>query len=197
MAIPNFGHSGMISNSQAMREVATESLNMAKNPSSVLADYFSKNEKVLEKDALKELKRLEAQVGQDTYKQAYDAHLAGKPISPALVAAAEAAGMAAAKGHPSYAELLLAVKSTHVLSFQGAEWSGFIDTLSAGFNEGVQSLNKALSAATAGLQNDPTDPSKLAKVQSALSEYTIYRNSQSNMSKAFKDIASSAAQNLR
>ncbi|AMC36947.1 hypothetical protein VN23_02585 [Janthinobacterium sp. B9-8] len=91
----------------------------------------------------------------------------------------------------------MAVKSTHVQSFQGAEWSGFVDTLSAGFNEGVQSLNKALSAATSGLQNDPTDPSKLAKVQSALSEYTIYRNSQSNMSKAFKDIASSAAQNLR
>ncbi|PHU99641.1 EscF/YscF/HrpA family type III secretion system needle major subunit [Iodobacter sp. BJB302] len=83
------------------------------------------------------------------------------------------------------------------MSFQGAAWSGFVDTLSAGFNEGVQNLNNALHAATAGLQNDPTDPSKLAKVQSALSEYTIYRNSQSNMSKAFKDIASSAAQNLR
>ncbi|MEN9659900.1 MAG: hypothetical protein RL571_3365 [Pseudomonadota bacterium] len=197
MAIPNFGHSGLISNQQAMADIVSENRNSAQNPTTVLADFFSKNAETLEKDALSELKKLEAQVGKDTYKEAYDRYLAGKTITLALVAEAENAGRVAAKAHPDYAELLLAVKSTHVLSFQGAEWRGFIDTLSGGFNEGVQNLNKALSAATSGLQDDPTDPSKLAKVQSALSEYTIYRNSQSNMSKAFKDIASSAAQNLR
>ncbi|MEJ2795730.1 type III secretion system needle filament subunit SctF [Iodobacter sp. LRB] len=79
----------------------------------------------------------------------------------------------------------------------GAKWAGFVDQLSGEFNSGVKDLNAALSSALKELTANPTDPSLLAKVQSSLSEYTIYRNAQSNASKAFKDIAAGTVQNFR
>lgn len=77
------------------------------------------------------------------------------------------------------------------------EWNGFISKLSGGFDDNVSKLNTSLKTAIEQLTSDPTDPSLLAKVQSTLSEYTIYRNAQSNVAKSFKDTASGIVQNFR
>lgn len=78
-----------------------------------------------------------------------------------------------------------------------AEWSGFIDNISKQFNDGVYDLNKDVADALAKLASNPSDPALLASYQSKLSEYTLYRNAQSNVVKAYKDLDSSIIQNFR
>ncbi|EGJ06158.1 type III secretion system needle filament subunit SctF, partial [Escherichia coli] len=44
---------------------------------------------------------------------------------------------------------------------------------------------------------NPSDTKFLAEYQSALAEYTLYRNAQSNVVKAYKDLDSAIIQNFR
>ena len=66
--------------------------------------------------------------------------------------------------------------------------TGYISNMSLGFEQGTQDLRQSLDDALAVLQNDPSNPANLAAYQSALSEYTLYKNAQSNVVKSFRDI---------
>lgn len=66
--------------------------------------------------------------------------------------------------------------------------TGYISNMSLGFEQGTESLRKALDDALTVLQKDPSNPANLASYQSALSEYTLYKNAQSNVVKSFRDI---------
>ncbi|UTH74115.1 type III secretion system needle complex protein [Chromobacterium sp. IIBBL 290-4] len=72
----------------------------------------------------------------------------------------------------------------------------YIDTIRSSFDQTTGLQGKVDSALTA-LKNAPSDPQKLAEYQSALSEYNLYRNAQSNVVKAFKDIDAAIIQNFR
>lgn len=74
---------------------------------------------------------------------------------------------------------------------------GYISNMSGGFETGTQDLQKSLDEALDTLQNDPSNPANLAKYQSALSEYTLYRNAQSNVVKSFRDIDQSIIANFK
>ncbi|MDR6352508.1 type III secretion system needle filament subunit SctF [Pantoea sp. SORGH_AS_0659] len=76
-------------------------------------------------------------------------------------------------------------------------WDGFLTHQSNQFTEGVEELNKKLEEALVLLTADPGSPEKLAQYQSLMSEYTLYRNAQSNVTKAYKDVASSIISNFR
>ncbi len=76
-------------------------------------------------------------------------------------------------------------------------WDGFLSDMSATFDTGVINLNTELSAALTELTGDPSNPELLAKYQSRLSEYTLYRNAQSNVVKVYKDVASAIITNFR
>lgn len=78
-----------------------------------------------------------------------------------------------------------------------ANWDGFLSEMSASFDAGVTSLNTELSDALESLTGDPSNPELLAKYQSRLSEYTLYRNAQSNVVKVYKDVASAIITNFR
>ena len=58
-----------------------------------------------------------------------------------------------------------------------ADWNGYIMDISKQFDQGVDDLNQ--------------------QVESALAEYTLYRNAQSNVVKAYKDLDSAIIQNFR
>ncbi len=73
----------------------------------------------------------------------------------------------------------------------------FLDCMSALFDKGVQTLQDALADAQQKLVADPSNPQTLAKYQSLLSEYTLYRNAQSNVVKTYKDVDSAIIQNFR
>lgn len=66
--------------------------------------------------------------------------------------------------------------------------SRYIEQLSDNFDTGVVSLQQDLTDSLAALQGDPSDPVLLANYQSTLSSYTLYRNAQSNVVKAMRDI---------
>ncbi|WP_345831636.1 type III secretion system needle complex protein [Erwinia sp. HDF1-3R] len=76
-------------------------------------------------------------------------------------------------------------------------WDGFLSAMSGDFDTGVTNLNEELSAALEHLKSDPSNPEYLAKYQSRLSEYTLYRNAQSNVVKVYKDVASAIITNFR
>lgn len=78
-----------------------------------------------------------------------------------------------------------------------SDWSGFIDGVSNKFDTGVYDLNGQVEKALDELSKNPSDPALLAAYQSKLSEYTLYRNAQSNVVKAYKDLDSSIIQNFR
>ena len=63
--------------------------------------------------------------------------------------------------------------------------------ISKQFDQGVDDLNQQV------LATNPSDPKFLAEYQSALAEYTLYRNAQSNVVKAYKDLDSAIIQNFR
>ncbi|WP_230350791.1 type III secretion system needle filament subunit SctF [Lelliottia sp. WAP21] len=73
----------------------------------------------------------------------------------------------------------------------------YIEQLSNNFDVGVASLQQTLTEALAALQGNPSDPKLLAQYQSALSSYTLYRNAQSNVVKAFRDIDQSIIANYK
>ncbi|WP_440864922.1 type III secretion system needle complex protein [Symbiopectobacterium purcellii] len=76
-------------------------------------------------------------------------------------------------------------------------WSGFLSKKSSDFDDGVKDLNTELDAALTKLQADPSNPELLAIYQSRLSEYTLYRNAQSNVVKVYKDVGSAIIANFR
>ena len=76
-------------------------------------------------------------------------------------------------------------------------WDGFLSDMSGTFDEGVTQLNSELTDALSELTKDPSNPELLAKYQSRLSEYTLYRNAQSNVVKVYKDVASAIITNFR
>ena len=88
-----------------------------------------------------------------------------------------------------------------------ADWNGYIMDISKQFDQGVDDLNQqvekeledleALYQQTTGQETNPSDPKFLAEYQSALAEYTLYRNAQSNVVKAYKDLDSAIIQNFR
>ncbi|EBH9036450.1 TPA: type III secretion system needle complex protein [Salmonella enterica] len=78
-----------------------------------------------------------------------------------------------------------------------ANWSGYLDEVSATFDKGVDDLQAQVTQALTDLAAKPSDPALLAKYQSKLSEYNLYRNAQSNTVKVFKDIDAAIIQNFR
>lgn len=80
---------------------------------------------------------------------------------------------------------------------EGEPWDGYLSGLSDEFDNGVASLNKELGDALEALKADPSDPQNLAEYQSRLSEYTLYRNAQSNVVKVYKDVDSAIISNFR
>ena len=74
-----------------------------------------------------------------------------------------------------------------------ADWNGYIME----FDQGVDDLNQQVEKALEVLATNPSDPKFLAEYQSALAEYTLYRNAQSNVVKAYKDLDSAIIQNFR
>ncbi|MCD4484626.1 type III secretion system needle complex protein [Chromobacterium vaccinii] len=73
--------------------------------------------------------------------------------------------------------------------------SFYINVLSQNFD--VTGLKSEVDTALKDLVANPSDPSVLAKYQSKLSEYNLYRNAQSNVVKTFKDIDAAIIQNFR
>ena len=78
-----------------------------------------------------------------------------------------------------------------------ADWNGYIMDISDQFDKGVDDLNEQVEKALEDLATNPSDPQFLAKYQSTLAEYTLYRNAQSNVVKAYKDLDSAIIQNFR
>lgn len=74
---------------------------------------------------------------------------------------------------------------------------GYIDNVKEKFDTGVLDLSTQVDKALDDLSKNPSDPALLAAYQSKLSEYTLYRNAQSNIVKAYKDLDSSIVQNFR
>lgn len=77
------------------------------------------------------------------------------------------------------------------------EDTGFITNESREMADGVTKSRNQLEDIKKELKNNPSDPSILAGYQAALSEYNLYRNAQSNMVKAYKDIGSSIITNFK
>ncbi|MGJ1034419.1 type III secretion system needle complex protein [Escherichia coli] len=78
-----------------------------------------------------------------------------------------------------------------------ADWNGYIMDISKQFDQGVDDLNQQVEKALEDLATNPSDPKFLAEYQSALAEYILYRNAQSNVVKAYKDLDSAIIQNFR
>lgn len=78
-----------------------------------------------------------------------------------------------------------------------ADWNGYIMDISKQFDQGVDDLNQQVEKALEDLATNPSDPKFLAEYQCALAEYTLYRNAQSNVVKAYKDLDSAIIQNFR
>lgn len=75
--------------------------------------------------------------------------------------------------------------------------TGFITSEARGMQEGVKDSKVQLETAKTKLKEDPSSPSALAAYQAALSEYNLFRNAQSNMVKAYKDIGSAIITNFK
>ncbi|CAM3853858.1 type III secretion system needle complex protein [Serratia silvae] len=88
-------------------------------------------------------------------------------------------------------------KNTRVGDVRESGWNGFLSGKTEQFDEGVTELNKLLDKTLDDLVSDPSNPQLLAQYQSKLSEYTLYRNAQSNVVKVYKDVASAIITNFR
>lgn len=75
------------------------------------------------------------------------------------------------------------------------DWT--LSSLSETFDDGTQTLQEQLTAALNALAENPSNPQLLAEYQSKLSEYTLYRNAQSNTVKVIKDVDAAIIQNFR
>ncbi|WP_244665027.1 type III secretion system needle complex protein [Candidatus Symbiopectobacterium sp. 'North America'] len=76
-------------------------------------------------------------------------------------------------------------------------WNDYLSNKSSTFDNGVTQLNSELELALEKLAADPFNPELLAIYQSRLSEYTLYRNVQSNVVKVYKDVGSAIITNFR
>lgn len=72
-----------------------------------------------------------------------------------------------------------------------------LNDVSIGFDAKATDLRKQLDDAMKTVQGNSSDPNALAHYQAVLSDYTLYRNAQSNTTKALKDIDSSTISNFR
>lgn len=75
------------------------------------------------------------------------------------------------------------------------DWT--LSSLSETFDDGTQTLQEQLTSALKELAENPSNPQLLAEYQSKLSEYTLYRNAQSNTVKVIKDVDAAIIQNFR
>lgn len=75
------------------------------------------------------------------------------------------------------------------------DWT--LSSLSETFDDGTQTLQGELTLALDKLTKNPSNPQLLAEYQSKLSEYTLYRNAQSNTVKVIKDVDAAIIQNFR
>ncbi|EFW3000534.1 type III secretion system needle complex protein [Shigella flexneri] len=75
------------------------------------------------------------------------------------------------------------------------DWT--LSSLSETFDDGTQTLQGQLTSALNALAKNPSNPQLLAEYQSKLSEYTLYRNAQSNTVKVIKDVDAAIIQNFR
>ncbi|EPY9093289.1 type III secretion system needle complex protein [Shigella dysenteriae] len=75
------------------------------------------------------------------------------------------------------------------------DWT--LSSLSETFDDGTQTLQDELTSALGALAKNPSNPQLLAEYQSKLSEYTLYRNAQSNTVKVIKDVDAAIIQNFR
>ncbi|WP_349999423.1 type III secretion system needle filament subunit SctF [Stenotrophomonas lacuserhaii] len=78
----------------------------------------------------------------------------------------------------------------------GSQWDGWISNHYKYFDKGVNDLKDALAKAFEALSKSPSDPTKLADYQSALSEYNMYRMLQSNSTKSLSDQSKAVIRNL-
>lgn len=76
-------------------------------------------------------------------------------------------------------------------------WDGFLTNQSGQFNDRVSQLNEDVELALMELHADPSNPAVLSKYQALVSEYTLYRNAQSNITKTYKDVSSAIISNFR
>ncbi|MFV9997378.1 MAG: type III secretion system needle filament subunit SctF [Arsenophonus endosymbiont of Dermacentor nuttalli] len=74
---------------------------------------------------------------------------------------------------------------------------GYLIKKSQEFDVGVISMNQNLEKTLSELTRDPSNPVLLARYQSLLSEYTLYRNLQSNVIKTLKDVDNNIISNFR
>jgi len=72
-----------------------------------------------------------------------------------------------------------------------------IGAISDVFEDQAKKMKGELDDALAKIQSDGSDPKALADYQAKLSEYTLFRNAQSNTTKAIKDIDSATISNFR
>lgn len=70
----------------------------------------------------------------------------------------------------------------------------YLDQVSAGFEAGAKTMMAELKTAETELKADPSDPAVLAKYQSKLQQYTLFRNAQTSTVKAYKDIGAAIIQ---
>lgn len=75
-------------------------------------------------------------------------------------------------------------------------FGGYLVEKSASFDKGVVDMNRELDATLIELTKDPSNPMLLAKYQSLLSEYTLYRNLQSNVTKTLKETSMNTIRNM-
>lgn len=73
----------------------------------------------------------------------------------------------------------------------------YINDISNKFTDGVGSIETELKDALTDLSKEPSNPQYLAVYQAKLAEYTTYRNAQSSVVKAYKDLDSTIIQNFR
>ncbi|WP_267228263.1 type III secretion system needle filament subunit SctF [Escherichia coli] len=73
-----------------------------------------------------------------------------------------------------------------------ADWNGYIMDISNQFDQGVDDLNQQVEKALEDLANQ-----SLRHEISCRISYTLYRNAQSNVVKAYKDLDSAIIQNFR
>ncbi|WP_261641800.1 type III secretion system needle filament subunit SctF [Erwinia mallotivora] len=73
----------------------------------------------------------------------------------------------------------------------------YLDKTAGAFEKGATNLMQELQLAQTALENDPSNPSTLAAYQAKLQAYTLFRNAQTSVVKAYKDVGANIIQNFR
>lgn len=95
--------------------------------------------------------------------------------------------------------------SNMIVSQLGAESGGtttvhdnyFLANMSKNFETYASGMMTDLTTAETELEQDPSNPAKLARYQARLQEYTLFRNAQTTTIKVYKDIGAAIIQNFR